>query len=283
MLGVIIKIFIVLLFAAAVLGGGYYFVDKIYLNPRKLDQVEKEEAAAAAKLPPPPHPSLAVFEELVTLRTSPDLAEARAAFEGFLRDHPDSPKAGEARSILGEINADFLLSTRQDEGKETYTVVRGDSLAAISSKTGVNVELIMRNNNLLSHNLAVGQELLIPKVDITVLVDSVNGVLTLSNHGRFFKEYLLMSCQLPSDAPGMATEVTEKFAMKGNQRVAFGGADYTGAERTIQLGRGLTIRAMPEPAEEGAQVAIPAGMVLARPEMEEIFSLVRRGTPVTIQ
>jgi len=282
-MGLIIKLLTVLVVAAVILGGGGYFAYELYFKPAKLDRLEEIEMERLAALPPPPHPGIAAFEEILPLRYSDDLESARESFQTYLKDFPDSPKAMDARFLLGEIQADLLLSTRATPDKEVYTVVRGDSLAGIAAKKNSTVELIMRANNLLGHNLSIGQTLLIPQPDPTILIDPATSILEVWNDGEFFKQYPILSFRVPGDASGMATEVVDKLAMKGNTRVAFGGADYTGSDRWIMLGRGITIRAMPESGAGGEAVAIPAGIVLSRADVEEIFALVRRGTPVTIQ
>ncbi|MFV0337989.1 MAG: LysM peptidoglycan-binding domain-containing protein [Chthoniobacterales bacterium] len=270
----------------AILGGGAYYGYELFYKPKQIIEAEKAEQATAAELPPPPDPSIAVFEQIVSsyLPSEPEkLASTATALENFLADYPDSPSVDDARDVLGEIHADLLLSTHVDEGKETYTVVSGDALASVANKHKSNIELLMRANNLLSHNLSVGQKLLIPKVDFSVVVDTTKNKVILSNHGKFFRQYPILSISLPGGISSLDTKVTDKLAMKGSSRVAFGGPEYAASDRWVMLEKGIAFRAMPEVEVPGTPVAIPAGIVLARPDVEEIFSLVSRGTPVTIR
>ncbi|ALJ56939.1 LysM domain protein [Candidatus Xiphinematobacter sp. Idaho Grape] len=65
-------------------------------------------------------------------------------------------------------------------------VVAWGSLAHIASKFGSSAELIFRVNNLTNINLRVGQQLLVPQLAISILIDGKSRTLTLLNHGRFF-------------------------------------------------------------------------------------------------
>ena len=52
---------------------------------------------------------------------------------------------------------------------------KGDSLVKIASKFKSNAELIFRANNMETINLKIGQKLVIPQLDISVVVDRKAG------------------------------------------------------------------------------------------------------------
>jgi hypothetical protein len=82
----------------------------------------------------------------------------------------------------------------------------------------------------------------------------------------------------------VATKVSDKIALKGPNRVAFGAADYNGSERWVMLGlTNAVIRGQPEVDENGQAPAVPPGIIVSQEDIEEIFPLVTRGTSVTIQ
>ncbi len=305
----IIRTLVILALVAAILGGTGYFAYEFYLKPQKLDQEEKK----LADLPPPappPDPSLAAFDALGAV-VNEDSPEAQAALAGFLSSYPDSPKAAEARAALGRANVAILLSPAPSPENTPYTVVSGDSLVRIASKFKSGAELIYRANHLSTINLKIGQQLMVPKLDSSIVVDREGKTVTLLNGGVFVKEYPTLSLKLPGSlgkAP-VETKVTDKVAMKGSVRAAFGTKDFEGSDRWLMLGvSGVVLRgapaaplvppsdaptatpqATPSPGDSPATVAdatpvpMPPGIILAPTDAEEIFVLTKRGTPVTIK
>lgn len=280
----LIKTLIVLILAFGIFGAGGYFIYDLFIKPEKL--IRQEQAVLPAEPTPTPDYSLPEFEKAAALHAEGKIDEARAALSQFMDRFPASPNLNTAKKLLGEINSDLLLSTLPTPDKEAYVVVRGDALAKISSKTKSDSELIFRVNNLESINLQIGQQLLIPRVDTSVIINRQDNTLLLLNNGEFFKEYPILSFLAPNVPAGQAieTRVNEKLARVGDKRVAFGSKEYFQADRSISLvGSGLMLRSAPTPAEEGQTVTMPPGIVLAPEDMEEVFILVTRGTPVKIQ
>ncbi len=109
----------------------------------------------------------------------------------------------------------------------------------------------------------------------------------MMNHGQLLKEYPLLALDLPSAARGknaIPTQVKDKVAINGAGRVAFGSRDYVGSERWLMLGvANAIVRGRPEPDANGQPAPMPPGIVVSQENIEEIFPLVSRGTPVTIQ
>jgi len=276
----IVRILVILTLAAALLGGGGYFLYETWMKPKRLDREEKK-AAAAAKPVVPPDPSLPAFGRLKPFFAQ-DTPEARGALTAFLKEFPEAPKAPEVRAALGRINVALVLSPVPLPEKTAYTVQKGDSLSKIATKLKSGAELIYRANNLQTINLKIGQELLIPKLDTTIVVDRAAGKLTVSNAGQFFKEYPIRSLKLSgAHASGaVETKVVGKEAVKGTARISFGSKDYEGSERHVILASGLTIRAA-DPAK--AADPAPTGILLDPPDADELYFLTARGTPVTIK
>ena len=278
---VILRTLIILILVAGIFGGAAYFSYELYWKPQKLDaedKVAKAEAVHTASLPPPDY-TLPVFEKAIGLQRAGDTAGARVALAEFIKSYPDSPKIGDAKQALGEINASLIFSPAPSPDKTTYTVGKGDSLVKIASKTKSNAELIFRVNNMENINLQIGQQLAIPQLNTSIVVDRKAHTVTLLNNGEFLKEYPTLSLKTPGISGPAQTKVADKIALQGSNRVAFGAKDYAGSDRWVMLSAsGLVIRGMPAEAK-----APPPGIVVALPDIEEIFLLVSRGTPVTIQ
>jgi LysM repeat protein len=272
----IFRILVIFFLVAAILGGSVYYSYELFWKPAMPVPVEEN----VERPPPPPDPSVVAYDRARALGKTGDWMGERDALRAFLGEYPAGPKAEEAAEILGSINASRFFSPDSSSTDTLYKVVKGDSLVRIASKHKTNAELIYRVNNLETINLRIGQELFIPKVDTSLLVDTKAGTVTLFDGGEFFKKYKVVSMKT-GRAPGKGTtKVVDKLALKGSERVAFGGKNYAGCDRWIMLGRaGLVIRGMPE----DAAAAPPAGILMSPSDIEEIFLLVSRGVPVTIQ
>ena len=265
---------IILVLVGLILGGSAYFTYELYWKPTKLDREDKAAATQAI-----PDYTLPAFQKAADLERAGDIEGARAAWGEFIRDYPNAPKLAEAKAALGRINTSQVFSPTPSPDKIAYAVGKGDSLVKIASKFKSNAELIFRANSMETINLKIGQKLVIPQLEISVVVDRKAGTVTLLNKGQFFKEYATVALKTPGVSSSAKTKVTDKIALQGSNRVAFGDKNYSGSERWVMLGSaGLVIRSVPEGAG-----APPPGIIVSQPDIEEIFLLVSRGSPVTIQ
>jgi LysM repeat protein len=279
----IARVLVILLLVAAILGGTAFFGYELYLKPKKLDVEEKKQAAVAPT--PPPDPSLPAFEKLKP-SLELDTADAQSAISAFLESYPESPMAPAARAALGRINAAQILSPAPSPEKIIYSVAKGDSLVKIAAKFKTGAELIYCVNHLQTINLQIGQELAVPKLDTSLVIDRAAKTVTVQNAGAFVREYPMKALKLPPAASTgtVQTKVSEKLAMKGSARVAFGTKDYEGSDRLVMLGvAGVMLRGTPPPAADGTEAPMPPGIVLDPADASEIYVLTTRGTPVTIK
>jgi LysM repeat protein len=274
----IVRTLIILALVGLILGGSAFFAYELYWKPRRLDM---EDKATSSQGPGGvPDYTLPAFEKAADLQRKGEIDKARSAWVEFIANYPHSPKIGEAKRALGSINTGQVLSPVPSPEKTSYAVSKGDSLVKIASKFKSNPELIFRVNNLQTINLKIGQQLVIPQLDMSIVVDRKARAVTLFNRGQFFKEYQAVALKTPGVSTSVRTKVADKIALQGSNRVAFGDKNYSGSERWIMLSAtGLAIRGLPE----GAGAAPPSGIIVAQPDIEEIFLLVSRGTPVTIQ
>ncbi len=282
-----VKFLVILIVAGVVFGAAGFFAYQIYVKPAQLDRRAERAVADAPAATPLPDYSVAAFERAAAEaeQAATPLA-ARDIFLNFVSQYPQSPKAAEAKARVGEINTDLVFTSGEGPGKVDYTVVSGDSLVRIASRTNSNAELIMRSNNLLSIDLQIGQQLRVPQLTPTLVIDRAAKTLTIFNDGQFFKEYPLLAFEVPSMRSGgpFETEVGEKLAQRGSDRVPFGSREYVGSDRWLMLKQsGVVVRGFPELTEDGQPNTLPPGIVVSQEDIEEIFPLVARGTPVTIQ
>lgn len=279
----IIRTLVILALVAGILGGSGYFAYEYFMKPRQLDIQEKQQAEVAPT--PPPDPSLAAFAALKPMMES-ETPEALAALDAFLSTYPDAPNAPDVRAVIGKINISRLLSPDPSPEKVSYSVVSGDSLVKIAAKQKSGAELIYRVNRLSTINLKIGQQLMIPKLDTALVLDRAAKTLTLLNAGEFVREFPIRSLKLPPAAAkgSVETKVSDKIAMKGNMRAAFGTKDFEGSERWIMLATsGIVVRGVPAAGADGVTPAMPPGIIVEVSDIEDLFVLTSKGTPVTIK
>jgi len=280
----IFKALTILLLVAAVLGGSAYFVYDLYYKDKKLDLIE--QTAPPTPVPSPtPDPSVAAWDALKPTAAK-DTIEARESVKAFITAYPESVCIPEATAALGRMNLVLFRDTAATPANTVYTVKKGDSLAKIASVTKNNVEQIHWANQLSSINLQIGQQLLIPSLNTSAILNREKSTLIVFNQGEFFKEYPIVSLTLTGGASKgeFETKVADRVARKGETRVAFGAKDYAETVRFVLLSPGsVSIHPAPTPAADGTIPPNPPGIVLNLADFNDIFALLKTGTPVTIK
>jgi hypothetical protein len=219
----LIRALIILILSALIFGGAALSVYELYWKPMQLDEADRQAALHAPPPTPPPDYSIPIYQKAAALeRTKPD--EARNALASFIATYPQSTVLQNARQDLGNLNMASLMSSTDKSGKTVYVVKHGDSLVKVAAKCKTNPDLIFRVNDLGTINLSVDDQLLIPDLDISVVVDRKTKTVTLFNHNVFLKEYQTLSLRTPAVKPGapLKTKVNDKIALSGTERVAFG-------------------------------------------------------------
>ncbi len=274
-----LKALFILILAAAIFGGAAYFGYDLFIKP----QQELKEEAAFGTPTPPPDPTIPAFEKCMALKNQHKLVEARAAFENFIENSPGSTKLEAAKDAIGEINVDIFFSATPSPEKEQYTIQRGDALIKIEKKLKVSGELIMRSNNLEDpRRLSIGQVLYVSHPEFVVVINRKEKMITLYNHGKFFKQYHAKTWAVPppkNNAP-ITAKVANVAAWNHGSRVAFGTKEYAGASFWVQLSA-ANYTLFTDPAEGGEKTA--AGIALSATDMQELSALLTKGVPVTIR
>jgi LysM repeat protein len=269
------------LFLAIIIFGGAYWFGANYVFKEDI-QVRKEQRGDVT-----PEPridlSLPEFEAAAKLRQDGKIPEARAALATYIQKYPTSSRAEEAKDLLGEINIDIFLSRAPSPEKQEYVVQGGDVINKVARKMKTTPELIMRMNNMSGTMLHIGEHLLISHPDFAIVVQRKQNLLTLLNHGGFFKQYHVREAKLPAKASKVQTKVVEVMAFRDGKRVGFGTKEFIGSTRWIRLGsQAYTIYSMPDSAHATVQPPPPQGIGLAAADVEELSSLVNKQTQVTI-
>ena len=273
----------VLLLALVIFGGAAWFGYNTFV---KEEIAVKKEQRGEVTPAPAPDISLPEFQAAAQLRQDGKLTEARDALTAFIQKYPSGKHLDEAKDLLGETNVAILLSRYPSPEKADYVVKPGDVLAKIARKLKTTPELIMRMNNLSGTMLHIGDHLFVSHPDFAIVVQRKTNLIVLLNHGAFFKQYHVHEAKLSGKQPAkISAKVAEIMAWKDGKRVGIGSKDYAASTRWIRLAGapGYTVYSVPDSTHPNLdQPPPPVGLGLEASDVEELGSLVKSGTPVTI-
>lgn len=289
-----LQFIVVILLASLLIGGGGYLAYEA-MHPYRYP-ARKEKTLRVVYVPP----IVAEIENARQLRAEGKLAEAQRVLKSQLRLHGRRPEAKAARELLGEINTQMFFSTDVPFGKTEYVVKRGDSLWRIARELGSTPAVIMRTNRMESDRIKPGDRLLVPNAEFTVTLDLPNERAVVHTGDGFFKQYPIVSINLPHPIrTSITTKIkasafwkhgtklnnpspTEKAASTPWLHLAFGGCILYGvsdeegmSESAIEISDGAS-DVSPRPDIP------PRGIALLKEDLEELQLLIDRGTPVTI-
>jgi LysM repeat protein len=273
----------VLLLALIIFGGAAWFGYNTFV---KEEMAVKKEQRGEVTPAPVPDISLPEFQAAAQLRQEGKLTEARDALVAVIQKYPNGQHVEEAKDLLGETNVAILLSRYPSPEKTEYVVKSGDVLAKIARKLKTTPEIIMRMNNLSGTMLHIGEHLLISHPDFSIVIQRKASLVVLLNRGAFFKQYHVREPKLPPKQPAkISAKVAETMAWKDGKRVGIGSKEYAASTRWIRLAgaAAYTLYSVPDSAHPNLdQPPPPVGLGLEASDIEELSSLVKSGTPVTI-
>lgn len=191
--------------------------------------------------------------------------------------------------MLGEVNMNLLLSRSLLEGDEFYEVKPNDNPTRIARQFGIEVGLLISCNNITNPRaLPPGRRLKIPKVNFSIVVDLSQNTLALLNEGKFFKKYRVRTGKSDRLTPTGQFTIRDKM-INPRWNDPDTGKSYPGGHPENELGSrwlefdraGLGIHGTIHPDSIG-QYASRGCVGMLKEDVEELFDLVPRGTPVTI-
>jgi LysM repeat protein len=253
-------------------------------------QLELQRERTAPATPAPPDSSVPEFEKCVAIKRSGQLVEARKAFYDFIDQHPVSTKLDDARNELGELNTRLFFSDFPSPDKVVYIVRSGDVITRVAQKNRSSPELIMRANNLQGSILRIGQKLVLPTPDFTVVISRKQNKVIVLRGNKFFKQYPILkwpdqlALKKGATPMKMAGKVIEKVARVDGTRVNFTDKNYGRALHQINISiRHCTFYPVPPVGTDPAKFTKPpTGIALSAGATAELGVLLARGNPVTL-
>lgn len=223
------------------------------------------------------------FDAAIRLIKQGELLSARDRLLYLMQYFPESNTYAEAKRIVGELNLDLLISKIPIEGKGEHTVKRGEALVTIARHSDTTIDYIMRTNQKTTEYIYPDEVLTVFPLNFNVEISLKKGTVTVLDHDKFFKEYKILDQHLPPDltAP-VSTTISEKVAWYVDRPVNFTDENYLNCSKWVRTGKiGLFIRQKSEDASKDGG-SKPFGVMLAKSDMEELFTILRVGSNVNL-
>jgi LysM repeat protein len=261
-----------------IFGGGSFATYELFLKKVPRKPTKGNEAVVT----PTPDPGIALLDQGRELIAKGNVEDGKRLLISIFQSFPKSIKADDARKAVGDMNIQDFFSAQPSADKKEYVVARGDSIAKISAKTRAAPELIFKANGLEGLMIQPGQKFIIPSGQFSVQIFIGLQAVELLNHGQFFRWYKALDFRLPANLNSGQLKVIGKEAWSGGARVAFGERKFLGSSRWVVLsGSGVTFYSETSPNTPNIQKP-RFGIQLAPEDMEELFALLVKDTPVTI-
>lgn len=242
----------------------------------------KPPAAPAA-----PAPTSGIMDPLARLKEADNLTEARAKALEALKAATNAQERKGIEDFLGEIALPLVFSKRPMPEKVEYTVVTGDTLAALAKKYDTTMEVIRKGNNIPGQVVRLGSRLRILNGKLSILVDKSDNTLVLTLNEQFFKRYRVGTGQYAT-TPAGSFKITGKVAQPtwyrpDGKSIPFGDKENLLGTHWMSIDvPGFGLHGTWEPDTIGKQSS--QGCIrLLNSDIEELFTLVPEGTPVIIQ
>jgi LysM repeat protein len=274
----LVKLLVIAGLALGIFGGGAFVAYRLFFKT-----IDTRRGLNQAVVTPTPDQGIAMLDQAKRQLAAGEKSDVAKILLALIQSFPDSIKNAEAKQLLGDLNIQAFFSPAPSPDKTEYIVVRGDSIAKIANKTKSAAELIFKANGLDSMVIQPGQRLIIPKGQFTLLINRKRQDVTLLNNGSFFRWYKPLEVKLPATVVPGQFKTREKIAWADGGRVAFGEKKYLGSSRWIVINdNSVTLYSETNPQTPNAQKP-NAGIMLGPTDMEELFALVSKDTPVIVK
>jgi len=291
-LKLVLAFFALVILAAGVLVAAWYwknFFKPNWVATREIESLERGGGRRGNL----PDLGLREFQAAEDLLIDGELQAARDRLYYLMEFYPDSKVFPDAKRVVGEINLDLLLSRSPIAGKKEHVVKRGDLLSPIARKNRTSINYMMRAGGRTNSVIFPGDRLVVYPLNFKVRISLETQTITIltPEDGRFFKEYAIEQTNLPARlTPPVSTKIAEMVAWRDGRPISFESSHYFEANKWIRTGAlGLFIRATGPPPrttnEKGEPVAIgatPVGVMVSRPDLEEMFAYLRTTNAVTL-
>ena len=218
------------------------------------------------------------------------LAPAKEDLDMLLEDETlGAELKGEVETALGDVNVALLLSPVKLPDDITYRLNRGDTINGIGIKYGITDEILLRCNNIRNpESISENQRIKVPNAQFSIIVDKWDNTMLLQNNGKFFKRYSVRTGKYADLTPTGEFKITNKKKNPiwndpntGRKYLANDPENELGTRWMAFEGAMLGIHGTIHPESIGLYTS--EGCVgMLKEDVEELFDLVRIGTPMEI-
>ena len=281
------KVFLRLLFVFVSLGvlslciAAVYYIWNNEIEPERRIQLQVNEIKKLPKIKVDHGSHL--YDEAISLMQNGELLGAIEKLHELIKYYPESKYFRESNRIIGEVNSDHLLSRDSSEGKQEYTVKRGDALRLIAQKNQTTVGYIIKVNGRMGSQLQPGDQLIVCPLHFSVLINLKAKTISLRNaQDKLFKNYELIGSRLPQGCPSsMDSTIKGLVVGDGSRFIEIGSSEYVNAPKEIRSERkGVPIRSLTGKEEKDKYAT---GFFVSKDDIEELALLVRSGSSIHVR
>jgi len=281
--------FVALVILAAGIAASFYYFEKI---ARPNWHVSRGlESERGQKQIDGPDLGIREYDAAIEMLQEGEYQAARDRLYYLMEYYPDSSAYPEAKRIIGELNLDLLVSKLPVPGKTEHVVKSGDTLNVIARRNQCTIDYIMRANGRTTPLIHPDDHLTVFPLNFSVNIDLGDQAITLYREdGTFFKEYPIRETNLPPILkPPIATEISEKVAWFDGRSINFTSKNYLNCSKWIRTRKmGLFIRMVSDDRESASDdsgmnsESSNFGVMIDRSDLEELFTILRVGTKITL-
>lgn len=228
----------------------------------------------------------ALYQEALSWDAKGESAKAIRLYQELIKQFPDSKQISEVERRLWDLNIQLLFSPEITEKDIVYKVEPGDTLNKIATNYNTTVDLIKRSNKLESDLIRPGSRLKLSAAKFSVIVDKSQNLLILKADDEIFKIYGVATGR-NNCSPTGTFKVVEKL-LNPDWYKSGEGIIPSGSQENILGSRWLGISAPQYGIHGGAKEEdlgqqVTNGCIrMTDPDVEELFTVLPRGSEVTI-
>lgn len=273
------KKIIILLAAIAVILGGIVFA----LKGRKNAAPPPENKARRSGVSVP-----GLLSQARDAEAKKDFQAAKIIYQKLTNDFPASSEAVNWAKKAEEINIRLLFSSAAVPESKIYEVRPGDTLTKIAREFNTTTELIIKSNGLADDKIAPGRKLKVWTEPFTIFVDKSQNILILKTKDEEVIKTYSVSTGANNCTPVGNFKIVDKipnppwFKPGSENPIPSGSPENILGARWLGLNLpGYGIHGTTDPQSLGRQVT--QGCVrMANSDVEELYTIVPKGTEVTI-
>ncbi|MBP7275557.1 MAG: L,D-transpeptidase family protein [Kiritimatiellae bacterium] len=212
---------------------------------------------------------------------------AREKAMAALDTNPPAALRRQIEDALNDIHTRLVFTPAPMPEKTDYVIEPGDTLGGIARKLGTTVEMVMKGNQLSQAHIRPGDRLRVLTGKFRAVVSVRDRDMTVFLNDRFFKRYRVGTGKYEKTPTG-DFQITDRIAhptwwRPDGKAIPYGDPENVLGTHWLALNvRGYGLHGTWEPETIGQ--AESAGCVrLLNTDIEELFSLLPIGTPVSIQ